>query len=210
MASLSFIPRAIRHLQRADPVLRRIIERVGPCRFARERNQFGSLVEAIIYQQLALKVAETISRRFQQIYATPSGQGGGRLPRPSELLQTPRRKLRAAGLSRQKISYLRDLAHKAADGKLKLGKFGRMSDEEVIENVTQVKGIGPWTAEMFLIFSLGRPDVLPVDDLGLRYAIKQAYGLRGLPSPAKMQKLAERWRPYRTVATWYLWKSRRV
>ncbi|MFB3127031.1 MAG: DNA-3-methyladenine glycosylase [Candidatus Acidiferrales bacterium] len=197
---------AVRHLKRADPVLARIIERVGSCRLERDRNQFGALVEAILYQQLALKAAQTIFRRFRQIYGNPRG----RLPRPEELRRTPVRKLRAAGLSRQKIGYLRDLARQVSDGALKLGRFGRMSDEAVIENVTQVKGIGRWTGEMFLMFSLGRPDVLPVGDLGLQIAIKNAYKLCARPSPAKMQKLAEPWRPYRTVASWYLWQSRRV
>lgn len=186
-------------------MLRRIIKSAGSCRLERRANQFAALADAIIYQQLALKAAQTISRRFQGLFGGP-----GRFPRPGELRKTPLRKLRAVGLSRQKISYLRDLARKAAAGSVKLGRFGKMSDEQVIDNLTLVKGIGRWTAEMFLIFSLNRPDVLPVDDLGLRYAIKQAYGLRGLPSPAKMEKLAEPWRPYRTVATWYLWKSRRL
>lgn len=202
------VAQAVRHLRRADPVLRGIIERVGPYRLKLRRNQFAELANAIIYQQLALKAAATISQRFQQLYANPKGRG--RFPRPEELRRTPARRLRAAGLSRQKVRYLRDLARKASKGTLKLGRFGRLADEEVIANVSAVKGIGRWTAEMFLIFSLGRPDVLPVDDLGLRYAIKQAYKLRAPPSPARMQKLAEPWRPYRSVATWYLWKSRRL
>ena len=193
-------------MKQADPVLRRVIERVGPFRLKRERNQFGALADAIIYQQLALKAAATIARRFRWLYGNPKG----RLPRSEELRRTPRRKLRAVGLSRQKIGYLRDLARQASNETLQLGRFGRMTDEEVIANVTQVKGIGRWTGEMFLMFSLGRPDVLPVDDLGLQYAIKQAYKLRALPSAAKMEKLAEIWRPFRSVATWYLWQSRRL
>jgi len=198
---------AVRHLKRADPVLRRVIERVGPYRLHLEqhRNQFGTLVDAIIYQQLAYKAAQTIARRFRKLF----GNGDGRLPRPEELLRAPRAKLRVAGLSRQKIGYLRDLGQKAVDGALRLGRFARLSDDAVIENLTQVKGIGHWTAEMFLIFSLDRPDVLPVDDLGLQYAIKHAYGLRSLPSAERIRKLAEPWRPYRTMATWYLWRSRR-
>jgi DNA-3-methyladenine glycosylase II len=196
---------ALRHLKRADPVLRRIIERVGPYRLEREPNQFGALVESILYQQLALAAAAAIARRFRRLYGKR-----GRLPRPEELRRTPARRLRAAGLSRQKIGYLRDLAGKASNGTLRLGRFGRVSDDEVIAQLIQVKGIGRWTAEMFLLFSLGRRDVLPVDDLGLRYAMKQAYRLRNLPSPARMQELAEAWRPYRSVATWYLWKFRRL
>lgn len=207
---MKFIPAAVRHLKRADPVLRRLIDRFGPCALVleREKNQFAALVDAIIYQQLAYKAAQSISRRFQMIYAR-LGSIEGRLPPPEELLRTPRGKLRAAGLSRQKIGYLRDLARHAADGKLFLGRFGRMSDDEVIENLTQVKGIGRWTAEMFLIFSLERPDVLPVGDLGFQYGVRDAYGFRAIPAERTIRKLAEPWRPYRTVGTWYMWRLRR-
>lgn len=209
---MKFVPAAVRHLRDADPVLRRLIERLGPCelRLERETNQFGALVDAIIYQQLAYRAAQTIANRFRMLYASPNGAGRGRLPRPEELQRTSARKLRAAGLSRQKIGYMRDLARKAAGGRLKLGHFGRLTDDAVIENLIQVKGVGRWTAEMFLIFSLGRPDVLPLDDLGLQYGFKDAYGLRALPSEKWMRRTAEPWRPYRTVATWYLWKLRRV
>ncbi len=209
---MKFIPSALRHLRNSDPVLRRLIVRAGPCGLPleREANQFGALVDAIIYQQLAYKAAQTIARRFRALYARPGGNSRGRLPRPEELLRTSRSKLRAAGLSRQKIGYLRDLARKTSRRMLRLGRFGKAGDEDVIENLTQVKGIGRWTAEMFLIFSLGRPDVLPVGDLGLQYGIKEVYGLRALPSATKIQKMAEPWRPYRSVATWYLWKARRM
>jgi len=195
---------ALRHLKRADPVLRRILARVGPFRPNRMRDRFATLVKSIVFQQLALKAAQTIFTRLQSLY------GRGRNPTPQELLRTSQRKLRSAGLSRQKIGYLRDLARKAADGTLALGRLGRMRDEAVIAKLTEVKGIGRWMAEMFLIFSLGRPDVLPVDDLGLRLAIQKAYRLRKLPTSARITTMAERWRPYRSVATWYLWQSRRV
>jgi 3-methyladenine DNA glycosylase/8-oxoguanine DNA glycosylase len=209
---MKYIPAAVRHLKRADPRMRRLIARLGPCGLAEEseRNQFGALVDAILYQQLAYRAAQTIARCFRLIYASANGATRGRLPRPEELLRTPARKLRAAGVSRQKVDYLRDLARKATAGKLRLGRFGRLSDDEVIENLTQVKGIGRWTAEMFLMFSLGRADVLPVDDLGLQSGFMDAYGLRRLPSEAWMRRTAEPWRPYRSVATWYLWKLRRV
>jgi DNA-3-methyladenine glycosylase II len=202
---------AVRHLKRSDPVMRQLIARLGPCRMADEchRHQFGVLVTAILHQQLAYAAARTITRQFKQIYATDA-RPGGRLPRPAELLRTPRSRLRAAGVSRQKQTYLFDLARKAADGTLRLGKFARLSDQQVIENLTLVKGIGRWTAEMFLMFCLERPDVLPLDDLGLQYGMKQAYGFRSLPSAGKMQALAEAWRPYRSVGTWYMWKLRRV
>ncbi len=207
----SYAP-ALRHLRRADPVLRELIERLGPCELHLEceRSKFGTLVDAIIYQQLAYKAAQTISRRFRQLYGARDARGPGRLPRPDEILLTPRGKLRAAGLSRQKIGYLRDLARKASDGSLLFRRFGKMTDDEVIENVTQVKGIGRWTGEMFLIFCLGRLDVLPVDDLGFQYGVKDAYQLRKLPKEEKIRALAEPWRPYRTIAAWYLWKLRRA
>ena len=196
---------AIRHLKKADPVLRRVIDEVGPYRQPWVRNRFGALVLSILHQQLAIKAAQTITQRFLRLY----GDGRGRMPTPSELLATPARQLRAAGLSRQKMRYLKDLARKTASGAVPLERLARLSDEEVIEALTQVKGIGRWTAEMFLIFSLGRPDVWAVDDLGLQLAVKQLYGLRKHPLAEKMQRIAEPWRPYRSVASWYLWQSRR-
>ena len=198
--------RAVAHLRRADPVLARAIEAVGLFRLRLDRNRFATLTESILHQQLALKAAKTIAARFQQLY----GGGHGRFPAPAELLRTPPRRLRAAGLSRQKIRYLKDLARKCANGRLRLGRLPRMDDEEVIAALTQVKGIGRWTAEMFLIFSLGRPDVWAVDDLGLQLAVKKVYRLRKHPSPGKMRALGEPWRPYRTVASWYLWQARRL
>jgi len=198
-------PAAVRHLKRADPVLGRAIEKVGPFLLPRIPDRFGALARAILHQQLALKAAQSITRRFCQLY----GPGEGRLPTPRELLRTPRRQLRSAGVSPQKMRYLRDLAAKAANGKLRLDGLGRMSDEEIIVALTEVKGIGRWTAEMFLIFSLARPDVWAVDDLGLQLAVKNLYRLRRHPSEAKMRALAEPWRPYRTAAAWYLWQWRR-
>ncbi|HSC78308.1 MAG TPA: DNA-3-methyladenine glycosylase [Candidatus Acidoferrales bacterium] len=196
---------AVKHLKQADPVMGRAIEQVGPFRLVMIPNRFAALMRAILHQQLALKAAQSITRRFRQLYAP----GEGRFPTPEELLRTPRRKLRSAGVSPQKMRYLRDLAAKASDGALPLNRVGRLSDEEVIEALTEVKGIGRWTAEMFLIFSLGRPDVWAVDDLGLQLAAKNLYRLRRHPSEAKMRALAEPWRPWRTVASWYLWQWRR-
>ena len=197
---------AVRHLKRADPVLARAIEAVGPFRLKLDRNRFATLCESILHQQLALKAARTIAARFRQLY----GDGRGRFPTPAELLRTPPRRLRAAGLSRQKIGYLKDLARKGSDGTLPFDRLARMSDEEVIAALTKVKGIGRWTAEMFLIFSLGRPDVWAVDDLGLQLGVKQLYRLRKHPSAEKMLALGKPWRPYRTVASWYLWQARRL
>jgi DNA-3-methyladenine glycosylase II len=198
--------RAVAHLKQADPVLARAIEAVGPFRLKRDRDRFATLTESILHQQLALKAARTIAARFRQIY----GDSRGRFPTPAELAGTPPRRLRAAGLSRQKIRYLKDLARKCAGGAVRLDRLGRMSDEEVIAALTRVKGIGRWTAEMFLIFSLGRPDVWAVDDLGLQLAVKKLYRLRRHPSREKMSSLGEAWRPYRTVASWYLWRARRL
>ncbi len=202
--------RAIRHLKRADPVLRRVVAETGPCRLAKElnANQFGALVDAILYQQISYRAAQSISRRFQKLFAKQPG-GRGRPPRPPELWAISPRKLRAAGLSRQKVKYLRDLARHAADGSLMLGRFGRMTDQEVLENVTQVKGIGAWTGHMFLMFCLGRPDVLPVGDFGFQCGFRDAYGMKSLPAKRTLEKTAEAWRPYRSVATWYLWALRR-
>ena len=195
---------AVTHLKQADPAMKRAIERVGPFRLVTIANRFAALMRAILHQQLALKAAQSITRRFCQLY----GPGEGRFPTPEELLRTPRRKLRSAGVSPQKMGYLRDLAAHAANGRLPLQRLGRMSDEQVIEVLTDVKGIGRWTAEMFLIFSLGRPDVWAVDDLGLQLAVKDLYRLRRHPSETKMLALAEPWRPWRTVASWYLWQWR--
>ncbi len=198
---------AVRHLKKCDPVMRQLIERHGPCKMRREyeTEPFASLVDAIIYQQISYAAAGSIAKRFRALY----GENGGRLPRLEELLRTHPRTLRSVGLSRQKSKYMRDLAARAADGSLQLNAFHSMSDDAVIENVTQVKGIGRWTAEMFLMFCLGRMDVLPVGDLGVQYGFKIAYKMKKMPSEQKMEALAEPWRPYRSIATWYLWQIRR-
>ena len=181
---------------RADPVLRRVIDRVGPCRLKLERSRFRALSESILYQQLAGGAAVAIARRFQAIW--------GRWPTPAQLVAVSKAKLRAAGLSRQKLSYLQDLGRKVHDGNLRLDRVARMDDEEVVECVTQVKGIGRWTAEMFLMFCLGRPDVFPLGDYGIQQAMKRLYRVR---TAAGMSRVAERWRPHRTAAAWYLWRS---
>lgn len=161
---------------------------------------FQALVEAIMYQQLAGSAADAIHDRFMKVY-------NGRFPAPAQLLKTPVERLRAVGLSGRKTEYIRDLASRVHSGSIDLAGFARMADEQVVEKLSEVKGIGMWTAEMFLIFCLGRPDVLPVGDLGLRRAMQKAYSLRALPEPERMEKIALPWRPYRSVATWYLWKS---
>jgi DNA-3-methyladenine glycosylase II len=192
---------ATRHLRRADRVLAGVIEGVGPCRYRTDPRggPFASLVESILYQQLNGKAAETIHGRLLALV-------GRKFPRPQDFACVSDAQLRAVGLSRQKTSYIRDLVRHAQDG-LPLARVARMSDERVIETLTAVKGIGRWTAEMYLMFRLGRLDVLPVDDYGVRKSMQLAYGFRSLPKPERMRKVAESWRPYRSVACWYLWRS---
>lgn len=201
----SDLDRAERHLRRADPVLAEVVEAVGPCRIdeARRDRPFPALIESILHQQLSMKAAATIHRRFLALY-------DGRPPSPRELLDTPESDLRAAGLSRQKVGYLRDLAERVAAGSLSMSRLPDLDDEEVIDVLTEVKGVGRWTAEMFLMFRLGRADVLPVGDLGLRDAVRRVYGLDERPGPEEMRRIAEPWRPYRSIACWYLWRSRRA
>ena len=189
----------LKHLAIADARLAAIIKSVGACEIKMRRDPFHSLVEAIIYQQLAGSAADAIYGRFVKIY--------GRFPRPAQLLATKDAKLRTAGLSSRKIEYLKDLSARVSDGRLKLAQLPKLPDEQVIEQLVQVKGIGRWTAEMFLIFCLGRQDVLPVGDLGLRKAMQKTYSLDELPSPENMRDIALPWKPYCSVATWYMWKS---
>ncbi len=191
--------KAINHLKKSDPVLRAIIERVGPCRMEFGPAEFHSLAEAIVYQQLNGKAAVTIFRRFAALAGEPL--------MPEGILKLSDEQLRAAGLSKQKSAYLKDLAAKTRDGLLNFARLPDMSDDEVIEHLTRVKGIGLWTAHMFLIFSLRRPDVLPTGDYGVQAAIKKHYKKRKLPKPDIMEKIAKPWAPYRSVACWYLWRS---
>lgn len=182
-----------------DPNLAEIIRYVGDYQVKKRNNHLAVLIESIISQQLATAAADAIFARFKKLYP--------KFPTTSQILNTKDTKLRAAGLSGMKIEYLKDLAQKIEDGKLKIRSLPRMADDEVIEHLTQVKGIGRWTAEMFLIFSLGRLDVLPTGDLGLRKAVQTAFSMSELPKPKEVEKIGMRWKPYRSVATWYLWKS---
>lgn len=194
---------AVRHLKAADPVLARVIQRVGPCRLepGQRPDVFHALVRSIIYQQLNGNAAGSIYRKFKGAYP------GTTFPTPADILSTPETTLRAAGLSPQKLSYLRDLSAKVGDGTLNLRRVRSMDDEAAIEHLTQVRGVGRWTAEMVLIFTLGRPDVLPVDDYGFRRAVQVAYKTRGPPKAVRLQAIAQAWRPYRSVGTWYMWAS---
>jgi DNA-3-methyladenine glycosylase II len=192
--------RGIRHLKKSDPVLSRLIDRVGPIRFEMDDDHYEALVGSIIYQQLAGAAARAILNRFKDLY-------GGRIPRPREYLSTHVAKLRSVGLSPQKISYIKDLAKRLESGTLDLKRLEGLSDDEAVRELDEVKGVGRWTAEMFLIFMLGRTDVLPVDDLGLQKAAKRMYRLRKPPSREKFEELAKRWRPYSSISTLYLWRS---
>src|SRR5579884_1247298 len=191
---------AISHLRAADPVMAAIIERVGPFRLQLREPEFGTLVRSIVYQQLSGRVASKILERL--IGAMPEG----RLTAEGILALSPEQ-MRAVGLSGQKSAYLRDLAEKTISGDVDFPALPSLADDEVIEHLTRVKGVGVWTAHMFLIFALGRPDVLPTGDLGVRSAMKKAYRMRALPKPERMEKIARRWKPYSSVASWYLWRS---
>jgi len=193
---------AVRHLKRADPVLARVITRVGPCRFEARRDgtHFDAVARAIIYQQLSGKAAATIHGRMRDAF-------GGRDPEPAELLAMPDEPLRAAGVSRQKLGYLRDLAARVHGGEVPLHALDDLSDDEVLEALVRVKGVGRWTAQMFLMFRLGRMDILPELDLGVQRGIQLAYGLKKLPGPKDVLRYGRPWAPYRSVASWYLWRS---
>ena len=194
--------RARRLLMRRDPVLAALVRRVGACGLATDQREdpFRALVEAIVWQQLSTKAAATIFNRFLGLFE-------GRFPAPAELERVPDTALRGVGFSRQKTAYLRDLSRHVLEGRLHLDRLDALDDEAVVRELVQVKGIGRWSAEMFLMFRLHRPDVLPVDDLGIVKAIQRAYGLRKPPTPERIRKIGEAWRPYRSVASWYLWAS---
>jgi DNA-3-methyladenine glycosylase II len=194
--------RAHRTLMRRDPVMRELIRRHGPCGLADDQHTdpYKALVHAIMSQQLSTKAAATIGRRFEDLF-------GGTFPRPEQVLATADERLRSVGLSGMKVSFVKDLARRITDGSLRLDRLDAMSDEDVIKALTEVKGIGRWTAEMFLMFRLHRPDVLPVGDLGIVNAIKKQYGLRKTPSAERLTRTGESWRPYRSIACWYLWAS---
>jgi 3-methyladenine DNA glycosylase/8-oxoguanine DNA glycosylase len=191
--------KAVNHLKKSDPVLRAIIELVGPCRMQFGVAEFSSLAESIVYQQLNGKAAATIFDRFAALAGDPLT--------PAGILKLSDAQMRGVGLSKQKSAYLKDLASKTSAGRLNFAQLPKLSDEEVIEHLTQVKGIGNWTAHMFLIFSLRRPNVLPTGDYGVQMAMKKHYKKRKLPKPEDMEKIAKRWAPYRSVACWYMWRS---
>lgn len=194
--------KAIRHLKTADPVMAGVIERVGPYRMtpSTHLSPFEAVARSIVYQQLSNKAAATIYGRVEALFE-------GARPDASRLLKIPDAQLRSAGLSKQKSAYLKDLASRVAGGEVPIDILHEMDDTEVIAHLTRVKGVGRWTAQMFLIFRLGRPDVLPELDLGVQKAVQRAYRLRKLPTPDRLLKIGSKWAPYRSVATWYLWRS---
>jgi len=196
------IRKAVSHLRKADPVMAQMIAEVGPCRYQVKRSgtHFDALCRSIIYQQLSTKAAGTIHGRFLDLF--PQQQ-----PSPDALLALSEERLRGVGLSRQKLSYLRDLASKVHSNALPLGHLDSLRDQEIIDYLVPVKGIGVWTAQMFLMFRLGRLDVLPDLDLGIRNAIKKAYRVRGVPNAKRIARIGAPWRPYASVACWYLWRS---
>jgi DNA-3-methyladenine glycosylase II len=202
---------AVEHLRRSDPVMASVIDRVGPCLLGHPTDRggpapdhYGALVRSIVGQQVSVHAARSMVARLQDRF-------GGRTPTPAQILADDPEQLRAAaGLSRSKAAFLHDLAAAVESGTLVLEDLDHLPDEEVAAQLTQVRGIGQWTVDMFLIFHLGRPDVLPVGDLGLRRAALLAYRLRKLPEPPRLKRLARPWRPWRSVATWYLWASLRV
>ena len=199
------MPDPMKALRAADPVMKRLIDEHGPLdeeqrRRGRPLEPYGALVRSIVGQQLSTKAAATIYQRVTDLF-------GGKTPSPAELLAADPEEVRAAGLSRPKVSYLRSLAEHVESGELELARLTELPDEEVSAQLTAVKGLGQWTADMFLIFHLGRPDVLPVGDLGVRRAVERAYELPEIPDPATLTEIADPWRPHRSLASLYLWRS---
>jgi DNA-3-methyladenine glycosylase II len=206
--SLSFIHRvntaALQHLQKADRVLARVIKRVGPCPLAPRRGvqPWQTLVRSVAFQQLNGTAAETIFTRFLALFPET------KFPTPQQIVAAPDERLRSAGLSRAKTAAIKDIAAKTIAGVVPERRaITKLSDAEIVERLTTIRGVGPWTVEMLLMFTLGRPDVLPATDYGVRSGFALIYGLKELPAPKEILAHGERWRPYRTVASWYMWRA---
>ena len=193
--------KAIAHLTEVDPILGAWIAKAGPCSLTRERigTHFAALARSIVYQQLSGKAAATIHERFEALF-------GGETPEPKRLVKTPHEKLRGVGLSARKAEYLQGLAADVVRGAVPIERLDEMPDAEVIAALTQVRGVGEWTAQMFLMFRLGRADVLPTLDLAVQTAVRRLYKLRAHPTPQRVAVIGAKWAPYRTVASWYLWR----
>lgn len=195
---------ALEHLCRADKLLARVIKQVGPCPLAPRRGvqPWQALVKSVAYQQLNGTAAETIFRRFLALFP------GTKFPTPEQIVAASDEKLRSAGLSRAKTAAIKDIAAKTLDGVVHTRRdIARLSDVEIVERLTTIRGVGPWTVEMLLMFTLGRPDVLPATDYGVRSGFALVYGLKELPTPKDLLAHGERWRPHRTVASWYMWRA---
>ncbi len=184
---------------RRDPVLATLMRRIGPCGLKRRGDPYRDMVRAILYQQITGRAAQAIERRLKAPY-------GGKIPKPSILRSVSVARLRGFGLSRQKAEYIREIAKAFDSGAIRSRALARLEDDAVVEVVTEIRGVGEWTAHMLMMFSLGRLDVLPVGDLGVQKGAQALYGLEALPKPADLERLAEPWRPYRSVASWYLWR----
>jgi len=195
---------ALAHLRAADPVIARLIDAHGEIDLVpahrRGRDHYTALVRSIVGQQLSVKAASTIYGRLEEHF-------DGHAPTPEQILAADPEALRAVGMSRPKVGYLRSLAEHVLDGTIELDRLDELPEDEVMRELVAVKGLGEWTADMFLMFQLGRPDVLPVGDLGIRRAAERAYGLAAIPGPAELERIAEPWRPWRTLACRYLWES---
>jgi DNA-3-methyladenine glycosylase II len=191
---------AYRHLRAADPVVAALIEEHGPYRPRPAMDHYESLLRTILFQQLHGKAASAIQDRWMSLY-------GDRYPTPSELLATTDEAFRAVGISRQKTGYMRDVATRLLSGALDFRHFDELPDEEIVSQITAVKGLGEWSAHMFLMFQLGRPDVLPVGDFGVRNGMRLAYGLAEMPAPARAREIGAAWAPYRSVGSWYMWRA---
>lgn len=191
---------AVAHLKKSDKTMSKIVTLLPARKMTLRKNHFEALITAIIFQQISGSAGDSILKKFKALY-------GGKVPTPDMFLNTPEKNVRAAGISPQKYSYLTDLAERIEDGRLELKKFYKMPDAEVVRELDEVRGIGRWTAEMFLIFTLGRTNVLPVDDLGLQKALARSYKLRKLPSEKRFREIAKKWSPYCTIASLYLWRS---
>jgi len=193
---------ARRHLSKADPKLSLVMKRIGPCRLhaVAPRDPFEALCMSIASQQLSTKAAATIFGRFCDLFPD-------RKPTPEHVMTLSDEEIRASGFSRPKVSFIKDLAAHVLEGRLDLHGLKKHPDDEVMRQLVAVKGIGQWTAEIFLMFRLGRPDILPADDLGLMTAAQRIYGLKKRPDPKRLRKIGEAWKPYRSIAAWYLWQS---
>lgn len=208
---MPFIAQQVRaarqHLQKSDPVMKTLLTKHGPFTAKAKTDRFGTLVSSIISQQISTAAASTIKLRLHQAIMDRAGKKTLPSISAEDLLQFDLDSFREIGISRQKATYLLDLATKVSEGNLNLKNLGRLDDEQIIEQLIEVKGIGRWTAQMFLMFSMARLDVLPVDDLGIKNAVQRQYNLEESPSPKQIEEIASPWRPYATIASWYLWRS---